>query len=302
MKILITGATGLIGRALCRVLLSEGHRLVVLSRNPAGATRLAAAGVFAWQPEQAEPPVEAFDGVEAVIHLAGENVAARWTAERKRRIRDSRVSGTRNLVAGMRRATKPPRILLSASAVGFYGDRGAEVLTEASPRGTGFLSEVCEEWEAAARQAQTLGARVVTLRTGVALSREGGALKTMLPAFQFGVGGKLGNGRHWFPWIHLADIVGLFRHALLNEALSGPVNGTAPNPVTNEEFTKELAAVLHRPALFPVPKLALELLFGEMAGVMLASLRVLPEAALNAGYQFQFPALRPALEDLFSER
>ncbi len=300
MKTLVTGATGLIGGALCRVLAGEGHQLVALSRNPAGATKQVAVAAFAWQPEQSEPPVEAFDGVEAVIHLAGEKVAARWTTERKRRIRDSRVLGTRNLVAGMQRAATPPRILLSSSAVGYYGDCGNEVLTETSPHGTGFLSEVCEQWEAAANEAQTLGARVVTLRTGVVLSREGGALKTMLPVFQLGIGGKLGNGRHWFPWIHLNDIVGLFRHALLNEALSGPINGTAPNPVTNEEFTKELAAVLHRPAIFPVPKLALELLLGEMASAAFASQRVLPERALKAGYHFQFPELRPALEELFS--
>jgi uncharacterized protein len=301
MKILVTGATGLIGRALCRVLASEGHPLVVLSRHPAGAANLAAKNAFAWQPEQAEPPVEAFDGVEAVIHLAGENVAARWTAERKQRIRDSRVLGTRNLVAGMKRAATPPRILLSGSAVGFYGDRGDELLTETSEPGAGFLAAVCAEWEQAANQAQTFGARVVTLRTGVVLSPDGGALKKMLPAFQFGVGGKLGAGRHWFPWIHIADSVGLFRHALLTETLTGAVNGTAPNPVTNEEFTKELAAVLNRPAIFSVPKLALELLFGEMALVMLASQRVLPEVALKSGYHFQFPWLRLALEDLFSK-
>lgn len=302
MKILVTGATGLIGRALCRVLADEGHQLVVLSRNPASATKSVATNAFAWQPEHTEPPREAFDGVEAVIHLAGENVAARWTSERKRRIRDSRVLGTRNLVAGMQRAAAPPRILLSASAVGFYGDRGDEVLTENSPPGSGFLPEVCQEWEAAAKQAAGLGARVVTLRTGVVLSCAGGALKTMLPAFQFGVGGRLASGRHWFPWIHLDDIVGLVRFALLNETLSGPVNGTAPNPVTNAEFTTELADVLHRPALFPVPRLALDLLFGEMAEVMLASLRVVPEAALKAGYQFQFPQLRPALAELFSKQ
>ena len=300
MKVLITGATGLIGQAICRVLASEGHQLVVLSRNAASATKLAAPRVFAWQPEQAEPPVEAFDGVEAVIHLAGENIAGRWTAERKRRIRDSRVLGTQHLVAGMQRAAAPPRVFLSSSAVGFYGQHGAEVITERAPRGSGFLAEVCEQWEAAASRARTFGARVVTLRTGAVLSRAGGALKMMLPAFQLGVAGKLADGQQWFSWIHLADLAGLYRHALLNAALSGPVNGTAPNPVTNEEFTKTLAAVLHRPALLPVPKLALELLLGELSTVVLASQRVLPEAALQAGYQFQFPRLRQALEDLLA--
>jgi uncharacterized protein (TIGR01777 family) len=193
MKILITGATGLIGRALCRVLVSEGHQFVVLSRNPAGATKLGAVAAFVWQPEQAAPPAEAFDGVEAVIHLAGENVATRWTVERKRRIRDSRVSGTHNLVAGMQRATTPPRILLSSSAVGFYGDRGDEVLTETSTRGTGFLSDVCAEWEAAANQAQAFGARVVVLRTGVVLSREGGAFENDATSLPIWCGWQIGQ-------------------------------------------------------------------------------------------------------------
>lgn len=300
MKILITGATGLIGKALSEVLVAEGHQIVVLTRNPARATGIAGAVAYAWQPEQERPPVAAFDGVTAVIHLAGENVAARWTPEHKRRIRDSRVLGTRNLVQGMRQSPTPPSIFISSSAVGLYGNRGDEQLTEQAAPGTGFLVDVCREWETEIEQAQLFGARTVALRTGVVLSRAGGALKTMLPAFQFGVAGKLGDGRQWFPWIHLADILGLIRHALLNEGVRGPLNGVAPNPVTNEEFTKELAAVLNRPALIPVPKFALELLFGEMAAVLLASQRVLPEAALKAGYQFRFPWLRAALRDLFS--
>lgn len=299
MKVLITGATGLIGRALSLMLTAEGHQIVVLTRNPTRVQGLAGAKAFAWQPEQERPPVEAFEGVAAVIHLAGENVAARWTPEHKRRIRDSRVLGTRNLVMGMRQSQQPPPIFICSSAVGLYGNRGDEQLTEQSAPGTGFLVEVCREWEAEIQQAQAFGARTVALRTGVVLSREGGALKTMLPAFQFGVAGKLGDGRQWFPWIHIADIVGLIRHALLNDSVRGPLNGAAPNPVTNEEFTKELAAVLNRPALIPVPKFALELLFGEMSAVMLASQRVLPAAALQSGYQFRFPWLREALSDLF---
>ena len=299
MKVLITGGTGLIGQALRQTLAAEGHEIVVLTRNPTSAKGLGGGKAFAWQPEQGRPPIEAFAGVTAVIHLAGENVAARWTPEHKRRIRDSRVLGTRNLVLGMRQSAEPPAIFISSSAVGLYGNRGDEQLTEQAAPGTGFLADVCREWEAEIGQAQACGARTVALRTGVVLSRAGGALKTMLPAFQFGVAGKLGNGRQWFPWIHIADIVGLIKHTMLDEQVRGPLNAAAPNPVTNEEFTKELAAVLNRPALIPVPKFALELLFGEMAAVLLASQRVLPEVALKAGYQFQFPWLRAALRDLF---
>jgi uncharacterized protein len=302
MKVLITGATGLIGKALRKALLAEGHEIVVLTRNPARATDLAGTKAFAWQPEQERPPTEAFEGITAVIHLAGENVAARWTPEHKRRIHDSRVLGTRNLVLEMRQSPKPPAILISSSAVGFYGDRGDAQLTEQAAPGTGFLVDVCRSWEAEIGQAQTFGVHTVALRTGVVLSRAGGALKTMLPAFQFGVAGKLGTGRQWFPWIHIADIVGLIQHALLHDGVHGPLNGVAPNPVTNEEFTKELAAVLNRPAFIPVPKFALQLLFGEMAAVMLASQRVLPTAALHSGYRFRFPWLREALDDLFAPR
>jgi uncharacterized protein (TIGR01777 family) len=275
--------------------------LVALSRLArASSNELARVPVrfFAWRPLDELPPAEALAGVEAVVHLAGENVAGRWTPERKRRIHDSRVLGTRNLIAGLRQCGAPPRVVISASAVGVYGNRGDEILTEHARPGQGFLADVCRAWEAEARQAEAFGARVVLLRTGVVLSTQGGALKTMLPAFQYGVAGKLGDGRQWFPWIHETGIVGLIVHALNSNQVSGPVNGAAPNPVTNEEFTKELAAVLNRPALLPVPKFALDLLFGEMAAVLLASQRVVPEAALAQGYQFAFPWLKPALEDL----
>ena len=297
MKILITGATGLIGRALCQKLASAGHELIGLSRSKQPSTDLPVR-FYPWQPLTELPPLAAFEGVEAVIHLAGESVAGRWTPERKRQIRDSRVVGTRNLVAGLQQSGSAPSVFISGSAVGLYGDRGDATLTEQASPGHGYLVDVCREWEAEARQAETLGTRVVLLRTGVVLSPDGGALQTMLPAFQFGVAGKLSNGRQWFPWIHLADIVGLILHALHTPEVRGPLNGAAPNPVTNEEFTKELAAVLNRPALFPVPKFALDLLFGEMAAVMLASQRVIPEAALQSGYRFQFPWLRQALKDL----
>jgi uncharacterized protein len=297
MNILVTGATGLIGRELCRELVKAGHRLVALSRNPRKGLGVEAE-LVTWQPESGPPPRAALTGIEAVIHLAGENVSGRWTPERKRQIRDSRVLGTRHLVMGMRQSVTPPRLLISGSAVGIYGNRGDELLTERAAPGQGFLADVCCEWEAEANQAQAF-ARVVTVRTGIVLSRAGGALQTMLPAFRMGVAGKLGHGRQWFPWIHLADIVGLICHALQSEQVQGPVNGVAPHAVTNEEFTKELAAALNRPALLPVPKFALDLLFGEMAAVLLGSQRASPEAALRSGYQFRFPWLKAALQDLF---
>lgn len=302
MRVLISGATGLIGRALCNQLEAEGHKLIVLTRNPQRAVKLGDRTAFAWQPELEVPPQVAFEGVDAVVHLAGESVAQRWTNESKRRIRNSRVLGTRNLVQGMRQCAKPPSIFVAGSAVGFYGNRGDERLTEQSAPGEGFLADVCQEWEAEIQQAKLFGTRTVMLRTGVVLSRAGGALKTMLPAFQFGLAGKLGDGRQWFPWIHRTDLVGLIRHALMNNTLDGSLNGTAPNPVTNEEFTKELAKALNRPAFIPVPKFALELLLGEMASIVLASQRVIPQVALQSGYPFRFLWLSAALEDLFPKR
>jgi uncharacterized protein (TIGR01777 family) len=247
------------------------------------------------------PPSEAWEGVEAVIHLAGEPVAgARWTEEQKRRVRDSRAKGSRNLVAGMRATPRPPKVLVSASAVGFYGDRGNEILNESSAPGSGFLSEVCLDWETEAARARELGVRVAYVRTGVALSLSGGALEKMLLPFKLGLGGRLGDGRQWFPWIHIEDIVGIFLHALMSPAVDGPINGVAPGIVTNEEFTRELAAALKRPVFFPVPELALRILMGEMAEVVTASQRVVPQVALDTGYRFKYPNLRPALDALLN--
>jgi uncharacterized protein (TIGR01777 family) len=303
MKILITGATGLIGRSVCRSLIDEGHQVAVLSRRPPAAIDLAGVISFRWEPVAESPPAAALDGVEAVIHLAGEPlVAARWTEEQKRRIRDSRVKGSRNLVAGMRATTRPPKVFVSASAVGFYGDRGDDILNESSDPGSGFLSEVCLEWEAEAARARELGVRVALVRTGVALSPSGGALEKMLLPFKLGLGGRLGGGRQWFPWIHIEDVVGIFLHALMSPAVDGPINGVAPGIVTNEEFTRELAAALNRPAFFPVPHLALRVLMGEMAEVVTASQRVVPQVALDTGYHFKYSNLRPALESLLKTR
>jgi uncharacterized protein (TIGR01777 family) len=302
MKILMTGATGLIGRGICRSLINEGHQVVALSRRQPAAMDLAGVIAVQWEPAAEPPPAEAWEGVDAVIHLAGEPVAARWTEEQKRRIRDSRVKGSRNLVAGMRAAPRPPKVFVSASAVGFYGDRGDEILNESSDPGSGFLSQVCLDWEAEAERARELGARVALVRIGVALSPLGGALEKMLLPFKLGMGGRLGNGKQWFPWIHIEDIAGIFLHALMSPAVDRPINGVAPGVVTNEEFTRELAAALNRPVFFPVPKLALRALMGEMAEVVTASQRVVPQVALDTGYRFKYPNLRPALESLLKTR
>ena len=301
MKILMSGVTGLIGRSLSEKLQAEGHSIIGLSRSPEKAGKLPVEAMLRWEPEAGLPPAEAFDGVEAVIHLAGEPVAeARWTAERKQRIRNSRVISTRNLVDAMRSLPKKPRVFVAGSAVGIYGDRGDEVLDENAKPGTDFLANVCVEWEAEAHRARELGIRTIEVRTGVVLAKEGGALAKMLPPFKLGVAGPLGNGKQYFPWIHLDDIVGLIELALKNDSLNGPLNGSAPEVVTNREFTRQLADALRRIAIIPVPEFALRLLYGEMAGVLLASQRVIPKVALDANYQFVYPDLASALKNLVS--
>lgn len=301
MNILVSGATGLIGRRLCRQLQHDGHQVTILSRSLEKGQRLGFETVV-WQPEKEPPAAAALQKADIIVHLAGEHIAAgRWTNEVKQRIRDSRVLSTRHLVAGMRASQAKPKAFICASAIGFYGDRGAEELTEQSPPGIGFLSDVCREWEAEAAAAKDF-TRVSQVRIGVVLAapKEGGALQQMLPIFQFGLGGNLGSGSQWFPWIHVEDVVGLFAHAISNENISDPLNAVAPNIVTNAEFTKTLAAVLHRPAIFSAPGFMLRLVLGEMADLMLGSARVLPSQALATGYQFKFSSLRPSLENLLS--
>ena len=297
MKITISGASGLIGRRLLKTLSGNGNALQVLSRH-AGTNMPGGIKVFPWDPGKGEPPADSLKDTDAVIHLAGEPVAQRWSAEAKRRIRDSRVEGTRNLVQAMAKLRQPPSALICASAIGYYGSRGDEILTESAAAGTGFLPEVCVAWEKEAVAAEALGMRVARVRIGIVLDRRGGALKKMLPPFQMGVGGKIGSGQQWMSWIHLEDLVGIVRFALENP-VKGAVNGVAPYPVTNRDFTKALAAAVHRPAIFPVPALALKLLFGEMSEVLLASQRVQPAAAEAAGYRYRFPQLEGALGDLF---
>jgi uncharacterized protein (TIGR01777 family) len=274
MKIAITGASGMLGSRMMSEL--AGHSLVAVGRK---------SGTMP-------------SAVDAVIHLAGEPVAQRWTAEAKRRILESREAGTRKLVDAFAQMTQPPQTLVCASAIGIYGSRGDEVLTEASSPGQGFLPEVCLAWEREADRAASLGVRVVKLRIGIVLAREGGALARMLPPFRAGVGGPLGSGRQWMSWIHIDDVVGLMRHALEHAAMEGPVNATAPLPVINAEFVRMLGKSLHRPAIVPAPAFALRLLFGEMSEVLLGSQRVLPAAADAAHYQFRHPELGAALRDL----
>jgi uncharacterized protein len=301
MQVLVTGASGLVGRSLCVSLGEQGHTVIALSRSPDSASGVQASKILKWDPMAGPPPAEALAGIEAVVHLAGEPIAAhRWTEEQKKRIRESRVVSTRNLVDGMRDAVKRPAVFVCGSAVGFYGSRGDEQLEEDSTSGQGFLSELCQEWEREADRARDLSIRVVKVRTGVVLARDGGALQKMLPPFKLGLGGPLGSGRHWFAWIHIKDIAGIFVHAIHNMSVTGPINGVAPESVTNAEFTRQLGRVLGRPAFIPVPEFAMRALMGEMADILFVSQRVVPKAALASGYEFHFPQLQPALANLLN--
>ncbi|HEY6391347.1 MAG TPA: TIGR01777 family oxidoreductase [Bryobacteraceae bacterium] len=296
MKIAISGATGFLGSLLTNRLLEDGHSVRALVRRRDDRIR-AGVQIFEWSSAQGEPPPDSLDEIDAVIHLAGEPVARRWTPELKRLIRSSRVDSTRHLVNALSTQTRRPRVLICASAIGIYGSRGDEVLTETSAPGNDFLAGVVVDWEKSAELAEALVIRVVRLRLGVVLGH-GGALGKMLPPFRLGVGGRIGSGRQWMSWIHVEDVIRLIQFALENDAMAGPVNATAPNPVTNARFTQELAGALHRPALFPVPKFALKIMFGEMAGVIIASQRALPAAAQRAGFDFQFAELKPALDQI----
>ena len=300
MTITVTGATGFIGNRLVHDLLRAGHSIQAIGRKrSAGLPQ--AVRFSEWQSTEAEPPPESLAIADAIVHLAGEPVAQRWTPEVKGRIRSSRVDGTRNLVNALSKQSHQPRVLVCASAIGYYGSRGDEVLTETSAPGRDFLSQVVVDWEQAAQEAEAVGIRVVSLRFGVVLGKDGGALAKMLPPFRLGLGGRLASGQQWMSWIHVDDVIGLVRFSLDNSSARGPMNATSPNPVTNAEFTRELAAAVHRPAIFPVPRFALNLLFGEMAEVILGSQRVLPKATQSAGFQFQYPELRPALVRLLSK-
>ncbi|MFH1217939.1 MAG: TIGR01777 family oxidoreductase [Pseudomonadota bacterium] len=295
MRALVTGGTGFIGKHL----VSRLDNPVVLGRNPERIRQtITSAKARKWDMGHPLDPA-VFAEVDTVFHLAGESIfKGRWNAEKKDRILRSRVEGTKNLVHALGQAENPPSTLICASAVGFYGSRGDEILDESSPAGNDFLAKVCTLWEEEARKAEIFGTRVVSVRFAVVLGTDGGALPQMLTPFKLGLGGRLGNGRQYMSWIHIDDLVNLLLHAAKDENIHGPVNGAAPNPVTNREFTAQLAASLHRPAIVPVPGFVMRAVLGEFGEVLLGSQRVMPEKAINSGFTFTHPLLQDALADL----
>ncbi|MCA9166936.1 MAG: TIGR01777 family oxidoreductase [Planctomycetales bacterium] len=296
MKILVSGASGLVGSALRQVLAGRGAQVLNLTRSPRNSDDIG------WDPGAGQLDPGALEGIEAVVHLAGESIAnGRWTAEQKQRILNSRVRGTQLLAETVAGMANPPRALISASAIGYYGDRGSQQLTEDSAAGTLFLSRVCQQWEEATSPALRAGIRVVNTRFGVILSREGGALKKMLTPFRLGLGGRIGDGRQYWSWITLQDTVRAIDFALQHDSINGPINVVAPHPVTNSQFTKSLGRVLHRPTIFPMPAFAARLALGEMADeLLLASANVIPAQLNAAGFRFLHAELEPALREVIS--
>src|SRR3954470_19692504 len=299
MRVTLTGATGRLGSRLVYALTGRGDEVTVLSRDPDRAkARLGDVEAHAWDPGSGPAPAAAVAGRDAVVHLAGEDLAQRWSEDTKRRILESRELATRNLVEGLRVADPRPAALVSASAVGFYGDRGDERLDEDARAGDDFPARVCAAWEREAAVAEGLGLRVVRVRTGVVLDAEGGALEKMLPPFKLGVGGPVAGGRQYVPWIHLDDVIAIYLRAIDAPAWSGPVNATAPEPATNRELSKALGRALKRPAIAPVPGFAVKLLYGEMAALVIGGQRAVPRRALEHGYEFRHPELDEALRSV----
>jgi uncharacterized protein (TIGR01777 family) len=292
MRILVSGSHGLVGKALITALETDGHEIYRLVRHAPDSSK-----EIEWSPERYSIAISMIEGFDAVFHLAGESIASgRWSDEKKLKIRESRTKGTKLLSDALANLRHPPKMLISASAIGYYGNRGDEELTEASAPGSDFLSEVCVEWEKATEHATTMGIRVVNTRFGIILDKEGGALAKMLPPFRMGLGGRIGDGKQWMSWIALDDVVGALKFVLETETLSGPVNFVAPNPVTNADFTKALGQALSRPTFFPIPAFGVRLAFGEMAdALLLSSQRVKPVLLENSGYQFRFSELGKAL-------
>jgi len=295
VKILITGASGLIGTALQRSFEEKGYELLLASRSEPKTER-----DVQWDPDTGfrDKDLERLEAVDAVIHLAGESIAGlRWTDEKKKAIRNSRVYGTRTMIETFARLENKPGDFISASAIGFYGDRGDEIMTETSSAGDTFLSDVAKEWESESRRAEDMGIRTVLLRNGIVLSKDGGALGTMLTPFKLGIGGVIGSGKQWMSWVAIDDVVSTVNYALENEKLRGAVNVVSPNPVTNEEFTKTLGEVLYRPTILPLPEFAVNLVFGEMGDALLIdSTRAVPKRLTDAGFEFKYPDLKSALE------
>lgn len=295
MRVTVTGATGRIGTRLIGALRKRGDDVTVLSRNPDKAQATLQVEAHAWQPESEPAPAVALAGRDGIVHLAGEDVAQRWSDDAKRRLRSSRELGTRNLVAGLRAADPCPGVLVSSSAVGFYGPHGDEPVTEDSAPGDDFLGQLCVTWEREASAAEELGLRVVRVRTGIVLDKDGGALAKMLPFFRLGVGGPVAGGRQYMAWIHVDDLVGIYLAALDGEHWSGAVNATAPTPATNKEFSEALGRALHRPALAPVPSFAIRALYGEMAQIVITGQRAVPQRTQALGFSFAHSELDEAL-------
>ncbi len=309
MKIVIAGGTGFLGRSLADALAREPatlqHDVIILTRQRVSSGRPSQPRLLTWAPSGAVGPWAAeLDGASAVVNLAGESIAGRrWSDAQKQRILDSRRLATRSLVSAIRQATRPPLVFVSSSAVGYYGPRGDEIVTEDAPAGSDFLARVCLQWEEEAARAEGPRTRVVRLRTGLVLARDGGALPKMLPPFWFGAGGPVGSGRQYWPWIHRQDWIDLVRFAIQTSAVSGPLNATAPNPATNAEFARLLGRALRRPALLPTPGFAMKVLLGEMAGALLLSgQRAVPAKVEAAGFRFTFGALEDALRAMFQKR
>jgi len=310
MRIVVIGGTGFIGQAVLReCLLTWGRELqaTVVTRRREGAELFPAwQRPFVWDVGESPPPPSLFDGVDAVVNLAGETVAQRWTQAAKQRIRDSRILTTRNLVESLRQAAHPPKVLVNASAIGYYGDRGDEELTEDSPPGKGFLAEVCQLWEEEAMKASEFGVRVVCARFGIVLGAGGGVAERMMPLFEWGLGAKIGNGRQWMSWVHVTDAAGMVLHAITNEQIKGAMNVVSPNPVRNREFTAALARAVGKPAFLAttlsIPTFILRMQLGEGASVLTASQKVLPKVAEATGYKFAFTNLEEALREVFHRR
>lgn len=295
MRILISGSHGLVGKALIKGLEADGHDIYRLVRYAPHSDK-----EIEWSPDRYSIAISRIEGFDAVFHLAGESIASgRWNDEKKRKIRESRTKGTKLLADALANLSAPPKALISASAIGYYGDRGDELLTETSAPGNDFLAGVCVEWEKATEHAREKGVRVVNTRFGIILDKEGGALAKMLTPFRMGIGGRIGDGKQWMSWIALDDVIGALQFSLTNESMNSPVNFVAPNPVRNAEFTKTLGSVLSRPTIFPIPEFGVRLAFGEMAdALLLSSQKVEPQKLEASGFQFRYPHLEQALKTI----
>ncbi|HLM77113.1 MAG TPA: TIGR01777 family oxidoreductase [Rubrobacteraceae bacterium] len=297
MDVLVSGSTGLVGSALVPRLRDNGHRVIRLTRSGDAED-----DSVRWDPLAGTIEADRLEGIDAVVHLAGENIVGRWTPAKKARIRDSRIQGTRLLAETLAGLTSPPGVMVSASATGYYGDRGNELLREESAPGKNFLAAVCQEWEAAAEPAREAGVRVVHPRFGIVLSPQGGALGATLPIFKLGGGGRIGSGRQYWPWVVIDDVVGTILHALKTGSLRGPVNGAVPDPPTNAQYTRTLGRVLNRPTVFPLPASVARLIFNQLADeLLLASQRVEPARLRESGYEFRYPELEGALQHLLGK-